>query len=304
MLLLNRSGSPGLMVRPRPGRLELCGEFTHGSRLRGALAFVLGSAIAAERSVTGEPGPDQPPSVRLELEPAYERYGWYVDRRAAGADLHASGRTTVLRLEAGGSIDAQSHLELAAEAARACLVDLADADDLEPLQQMVAGDLSLPSEGPAGPERGDEGAADDGPGTTLLDPDPFGALLAPRRRVAFELAPVMVSWATCAFVFTDPARTARGFACVPRRHLSRFLVLLDAGGLDSLLGRYLAVAGDGTPLATAGQAREPGLFGSLGRRLALLPPEPGAADPSSVADASRPGRRDDSAHEAGAGRPQ
>ena len=44
MLLMNRDDSPGLLVRPRPGRAELCGEFTgsqalcRGSGLRGGEA--------------------------------------------------------------------------------------------------------------------------------------------------------------------------------------------------------------------------------------------------------------------------
>jgi hypothetical protein len=43
MLLTDRTDSPGLLVRPRPGRAELCGEFVSGQTLSAAAAFVAGT---------------------------------------------------------------------------------------------------------------------------------------------------------------------------------------------------------------------------------------------------------------------
>ena len=42
MLLMDRADSPGLLVRPRPGRTELCGEFIEDEPLAAAAAFVAG----------------------------------------------------------------------------------------------------------------------------------------------------------------------------------------------------------------------------------------------------------------------
>lgn len=54
MLLLDRASSSGIYLRPRPGRLEICGEFADGVRLRAVSAFVAGSVRATARGLGGE----------------------------------------------------------------------------------------------------------------------------------------------------------------------------------------------------------------------------------------------------------
>ena len=107
MLLLDRTSSPGLIVRPRPGRLELCGDFCVGERLAAAVAFAAASARATEsipaRVLRGL-------SVDVCLEPAVQRYGWFVDRRAFGCDLYTEGPAALLHrndvpLTAGTHLD-------------------------------------------------------------------------------------------------------------------------------------------------------------------------------------------------------
>lgn len=265
MLLVNQITSPGLLVRPRPGRLELGGEFIDGARLRAVLAFAVGSARACAAAVDGLVDLDGPPEVRLQVDPAYERYGWYVDRRAAGADLHVLGRRTPLPLAGGGVIDAQLHLERAWRAARRALGHAIDRDDADLVERMVSGAASLPSEGPTGVESE--------PPQPSLAAGPFGDLLRPRRRRRFELAPVMVTWSACVFIVVDLGRLRRAFACVPRDCLEAFLRLLDAGSLDALLWRYLSSGPDGRVLRDWTQTREPGLYDELGPRRGLLMPE-------------------------------
>ena len=46
MLLLDDVDSPGLLIRPRPSRIELGGEYAVGPRLRAAIAFAAGSVLA------------------------------------------------------------------------------------------------------------------------------------------------------------------------------------------------------------------------------------------------------------------
>ena len=265
MLLLNGTASPGLLVRPRPGRLELCGEFIDGARLRAVLTFALGSALACAAAVDGGVDAEVPPQVRLQVDPAYERYGWYVDRRAVGADLHVLGRRTPLPLAGGGVIDAQLHLERAWRAARRALGSTIDLDGAGLVERMVSGVVPLPSEGPAG--------------TEAERPQPsfaagsFGDLLRPRRRLRFELAPVMVTWTACVFLLVDLGRARRAFACVPREYLEAFLHLLDTGSLDELLWRYLTSEPDERALREWSQTLEPGLYDELGPRRGLLMPE-------------------------------
>src|SRR5690349_10864594 len=42
-LLVDKRDSRGIYVRPRPGRLELCGEFVEGRRLEAVAAFAAGT---------------------------------------------------------------------------------------------------------------------------------------------------------------------------------------------------------------------------------------------------------------------
>src|SRR5579872_6389331 len=45
-LLIDGQASPGLLIRPRVGRLELCGEYVDGLRLRAAVAFARATVTA------------------------------------------------------------------------------------------------------------------------------------------------------------------------------------------------------------------------------------------------------------------
>src|SRR5262249_28256081 len=79
ILLTDRADSPGLLVRPRPGRTELCGEFLSGQALSAAAAFVAGSTRACAGAISGRGVRDQfPPRLAVRLERAVHRYGWYV----------------------------------------------------------------------------------------------------------------------------------------------------------------------------------------------------------------------------------
>jgi hypothetical protein len=80
ILLVDREDSPGLLVRPRPNRLELGGEFVDGDDLCAALVFCATAALALETAKRRE----RPPAVRTSLEHAVERYGWFVARGAFG----------------------------------------------------------------------------------------------------------------------------------------------------------------------------------------------------------------------------
>ena len=49
MLLLDKPASPGLLVRPRPARLEICGEHAAGAQLRAAATFATRARWPAAR---------------------------------------------------------------------------------------------------------------------------------------------------------------------------------------------------------------------------------------------------------------
>ncbi len=278
MLLLDCRSSFGIYVRPRPGRLELCGEFALGERLRAALAFAIGSVRACVSAVAG--GALLPPQLRLRVEPAVGRYGYLVTRHAIGGDLYASGRATLLRCTSGDVTTAQEQLLHAWTCAHDAVQGLLDAGDLDAAERRVQDTgLSLPvdadaDEWPAGPD------ADATPPVMADDlASAFGRMLGPFHRNGFDMAPVMLTWDAAVLVaarLPDP-RTA--FVCVPRAAMPPFLAALDRGVLDDLLVAYLDAQPSGDWLTHYTQTARPGLYASMGGRRQLLWPEPNGGAP-------------------------
>ena len=279
MLVMNGRETPGLLVRPRPGRTELCGEFVDRASLRAAVAFAVGSTAACVQAVSGprRKAMRLPPELDLEPEPATGRYGWYVDRERFGVDLHRDGRETQLPLVGGETISAQHHLELAWDSARDALGDRAGVGDLQAVDQMIAGVLPLPGE--SADVADVESAA-----------RPAGGLLArgdarrSRCRPGFELAPVMVTWDLTVYLVVDVSRARRAFVCVPSSNARRFLYRLLHGELDDVLNAYLRREPAGRRLNRLQQAKRPGIYDELAPRLWLLPlehdPHPPVVQPS------------------------
>ncbi len=112
MLLMDSVASPGLLVRPRPSRLELGGEFVDGDRLAVAAIFALGSVRACQARLERAGGQAEfPLRLRVNLRQDDQRYGWFVSRSAFASDLYLAGRETRLRPRQAMPISAQSHLE-------------------------------------------------------------------------------------------------------------------------------------------------------------------------------------------------
>jgi hypothetical protein len=264
ILLMDRHDSPGLLIRPRPGRVELCGEYVEGARLRAAVVFAVGSVLACAREVlTGEASV---PEIDLRVDPAYERFGWYVDRTAAGSDLGASGRGATLVRSDGHVVSAGEHLARCWEAACAGLrsASLASQDLIE-AEAMAGGGAPLP---------GEAGTIDEGPPPVAkVEVGPFGRIIQPIGRGDFELAPVMVTWGLCVLLLVNRARSRRAFVNLPASTLVGFFQALDEGRLDAIFLRYLDLPASGRRLTSSSQAREPGLYDVLGPRIGLLPAE-------------------------------
>lgn len=264
MLLMDGPHSPGLLVRPRPNRLELGGEYVAGVRLRAALAFAVGGVFACVANL--REGGKLPPRLSLRLSLDDQRYGWYVDRRAFGPDLYREGRKARLVRDDGGIITAQEQLEVSWAIAREALAGIASDDDLEPADRMVSGDIPLPTEQPDYQDNSESVHV-------AVDQNVYGRVLDPRNRPGFDLAPVMVTWDVCVFVIVNPDRSRRAFACVPRDYLESFVEQLDSGGLDAIIHDYLSHPATGRRLYQYGQTHEPGFYDLLGPRINLLAPE-------------------------------
>ena len=279
MLLMDRWDSPGLMVRPRPGRLELCGEYVEGGRLRACVAFAVGSVLACVDALAAHPRRvPMPPSLIAQVLPTDQRYGWYVDRRAFGTDLYATGRMTRLQRAGGGATSAQEQLSLAVGAAVESLGTSARSDDLVELHGMASGELPLPSEALAAPEDR---------AVLPIAPSALGRALVPRRRPSFAVAPVMVTWDTLVFVIAETTTARRAFACVPRERLAAFIALLDRGRLDAAIADYLALRPRGRALSSWEQTAVPGLYDAIGARRELVARERPVAAPARVGPRAR-----------------
>jgi IPT/TIG domain len=274
MLLTDRVNSPGLLVRPRPGRTELCGEFVEEQSRPAVAAFVAGTTRACAAAVRKRSAKTVlPPGLEVRLARAVHRYGWYVDRRAFGTDLHAAGRQALLPRASGGTISAQSHLELAWMAARQALADDAAASDLRTADAMVAGAVPLPTEHgqPGGSGHGWSGhGIRFSPGdSALLETSPVR--LRTCARPGFTLRPVTATWDFTVFEASNPPRKA--YVCVPRNSLPGFVERLETGGLDDAIAGYLAHRGRGRVLSAHEQTRRLRLYDGMGPPAGLLAPE-------------------------------
>ena len=151
MLLMDSSDSPGLLVRPRHGRLEFGGEFVAGPNLRAALALAVGGALACEEAARSFASKALlSPPLRVDVVRSVDRYGWYVARDAFGVDLYSAGRKGRLRRELVGSMTVQQMLDNAWKSAGKMLTGLVDETDLRPADDAVSGALLLPTEAEVG----------------------------------------------------------------------------------------------------------------------------------------------------------
>ncbi|GAC1576653.1 MAG: hypothetical protein NVS3B18_10490 [Candidatus Dormibacteria bacterium] len=276
MLLMDQPSSPGLLVRPRPGRLELGGEFVDGSRLTAVVLFAVGSVragLAAVRYGGARVGIPEPLSVAL--QPDDRRYGWFVDRSAFGTDLYQQGRSARLTTRSGATISAQDRLAAAWRVARHFVASDATSAELDAVDRLVCGDEPLP--------RADDSVAHGAAAAAPPTPGPYGAARDARRRPHFDLAPVMLTWDTAVFVAAHPDRSRLAFATVPGPLLGSFQALLDEGGLDDVIGDYLRLQSANRRLTGHAQVGHAGLYDQVDHRIRLLTPERAAKRPASVA---------------------
>jgi hypothetical protein len=201
-----------------------------------------------------------PDRVRVRLEPARERFGWYIDRAAFGPDLYQRSRAARLGMSRGGTISAQAHLHSAWCKARAAL-DRPIPQSLDAaLWRLIDGTEPLPSE-----TKRSRAVAAFGP---LQTSKWFGRALEWIERPGFATTAVSLSWGHAVFVLHGPRR---GFACVPAEDLGAFYGALDAGELDDSVSSFLRQAPSGKVLENHIDTRTAGLFDALVARSTVAP---------------------------------
>ncbi|WP_153506096.1 hypothetical protein [Cumulibacter manganitolerans] len=231
MLLLDGAASPGLLVRPRYRRLELGGEYQTGPRLGGTLALATAAALAIEGS--GRRRLRSMPELDVRLQSSPQRFGWYVDRRAFGGDLYATGRSTRLTRVSGGTLSAQELLENTWGALRATASGLAPPPTIALLDAVVGGELPLPIELSGRPDPCDAGPS-------CVPESRVADVLTTRRRGPVSLTPVAATWHSVAWRAEYRGRSR--WVIVPAKRVPQFADALDAGRLDRwLVGRFRPV---------------------------------------------------------------
>ena len=262
MLLLDRATSPGLLVRPRCGRLELGGEYCQGDHLRAAATFAAAGGLACAAAVRSrEARRHLPRAVRSRVRPSNIRAGWYVDRKAFGSDLYRDGRATRLHGGWGHTFTAQAHLTDAWARSRPMVEALFDDSELLLVDRVVDGTLPIPLECEPTSARDLLGS---------YEGNPFEGVVRPRQRPGYRVEPISIAWDAVAFRL----RGGRdGIACIPRAALAQFFEDLDGGRLDEQISRFLASPPQGRVLQASDQTGSPGLFDELGSPGAIVPPE-------------------------------
>ena len=242
--------SLGVYVRPRPGRLELCGEYVDGERLGMAAEYAVGSVRACAAG-------QHPPEVAARLLPGQERFGYRLHRMEAfGFDSYAASGHDAYPLVTGGSASL-------ADLARAA-VDLA-CDHLEADHR---GALLLAAlAGPLAPRR------QTGPGRPGGNParSAFGDVVDGVQRPGFRVRPEFATWGHTVFRAERGRQSAA--LCVEGATLETFLAELRTGALDSTIEEALETRTPAPALGVPGQPVRPGVYGSVADPLALVPEE-------------------------------
>jgi hypothetical protein len=256
MLLIDQPESPGLLVRPRPGRLEVGGEFAVGQQLRAALVFNLAAGAACAAAASARSPGTLPAAIDSDIAAAVERPGWYIDRRAFGPDLYRYGRDTIVRID-GVPARSGDVLVRAWEHVRDHACQLVGPDEVSLVDDVVEERRPIPLESTARFED-----------LCLLEVDSPFAQLHERVHGDVHVRPVVLTWSSVTFEVERSSDA--GYVVVPRCWLREFLKKLDDDQLDDLLPAVCAAPDRRFPR----RASAPSVYGKRPDDAMLVPPEP------------------------------
>ncbi len=262
MLLSERPDSHGIMVRPRPGRIELCTEYNTGDHLELLATFAAGSVAACIAAAESGHAAGLPASVVLDLEPCLDRPGVQLRRDAFGIDLLALGRGSALHLDGGAVTTAGEHLCRAARVACDHLAGLVPRPLIARLDVLAGQPVPLPRDAASG--RNTQRVA-------RIHRSPFGEVVDPLESGSIVLQPVAATWDFTLYCYVLGPR--RAYAAVPRPFLQAFLDQGKGRALRRVLRSYLEAAPSGRRLDCYCQLQEPSLWDEVGPLSGLLRPE-------------------------------
>lgn len=250
MLLLDRVTSPGLLVRPRRGRLELGGEYAVGKQLTAATVFAAAAALDCERSR----------HVKLRSQPTLQqaraRFGWYVDRNSFGPDLYRDGRSARL-----GRLTGQDLLDWSWSRSRPQVERLVAEHELRAVDDVVAGRHPLPCEQPDVEK--DNSAATKIQATNLTVERVLGPV---------TVRPVLASWDHVAFAVTGGSGVR--YVAMPEASVVEWLSAFESGQLTGWCLHLLNQPAARLPvLVNADDVGAGRAFGAIANGVTLSPQE-------------------------------
>ena len=259
MLLADRRDSPGLLIRPRPERLEIGTEYLESRDDLVAVALVtLAAAVDCWRAVAGPAQFDQADLRPLDasgFQSTWQRPGIFIGRDAFGGDVYEHGRGAELRLADGQLEPAGDRLRMAWNRLRPIADGFATEPELAAVDARVAGTVRLPSERPAPLEppvrRGHRVAP--------MPPGDNAELLGRLIHGALQIEPAVLDWDASLLRISRPGGVV--FARVPRDDSSRFAALVGRGELAPAIEARAAAGG--SPAVTSPEDRTPGIFDIL-----------------------------------------
>lgn len=268
MFQMNSIRTEGIFIRPRPGRIEFCGNYLPDDRLRSAAVFAAASVAACfahlEGSSTALAALPDDIEVAIGTDPI--RYGLYL--LADSFSPGVSEREQDLLLRAGsGTVSLGELLRQSWSAVQAFLPDTPPAEDFA-------------SDGRSYPRR-DLGESPASGATTAVRPTiaylgrpelaAYGAILEPVARPRFGVSAVAAVWDFTILEIADHART--GYVTVPRALLPAFWTELTEGARDAQIEDFLDAGAHGRVLETNHQTQQFGLWDDLVVSQRLLSPE-------------------------------
>jgi hypothetical protein len=245
-LLLEGPESPGLLIRPRPLRLEIGTEYVDSDELVVAGIMLLAGAVCAlERGGGALVGWPRAHIERWEM--GVMRGGVYLPRDAFGQSIHERGRDTRIALLGGGVAPAGAVLERAASLAVGELAGIVDPRCADVLLRVAGTRGALPVE-----HAGDVGLVRRRPRRPMATASArlLSAVAASRHAAS---SPLFVDWHGAAFAV--PGRPGMAFG-VPWAALASFLDL----AYRHALGRLQAALPIGGLLRDLSQLASLGLF--------------------------------------------
>lgn len=243
-LLLEGPDSPGLLIRPRPLRLEIGTEYVDRDELMVAgIVLLAGAVCALERGAAAIA--EWPRAQVQRWEIGVMRGGVYLPRDAFSQSIHARGRDAQIQLTGGGMLSAGTILERTASLATRQLETILDPRCTDVLLRLAdtRGLLPLELSGDVGRVHRRLGAPPASAGARVLMD------LAASRHTASS--PLFVDWHGAAFSVPDGPGMAFG---VPWAALASFL---------ELVGQH-ALGGLRTALPIGGMLRDLGQLASIG----------------------------------------